>query len=213
MGIDDQGGIDGREREIKFELTDGEQAARLADKLPSATSRKRQVNHYYDYPDRRLREAGIMLRIRVEHPDGGAGRARLTMKQGARKDGAGLFDVAESEIELPLAEVESVLAGETTLVSLGTSILSRIADRFGDLAPLVKWGTLENLRSVHPIGDGLEIELDQATYPDGTVLHEVELESDRPEVARRRVIEILEAARVAYSPSQFSKSERLAAMG
>ena len=212
MGIADQGGRDGREQEIKLELSDGEQAARLTAMLPSATSRKRQVNHYYDYQDRRLRQADIMLRIRVEHSDGGAGHARLTMKQGARKDGAGLFDVAESETELPLDKVESVLAGENTLESLGGQILSRIEERFGDLARLVKWGTLENLRSVHPIGDGLEIELDRATYPDGTVLHEVELESDRPEVARRRVTEILEDAGVDYTPSQFSKWERLAAM-
>ncbi len=217
---------DGREREIKLELGSAEDRDRLLAVLPPPSEVKEQSNHYYDLPRGDLRAAGVMLRLRIEKTehagvggtadDAGVGsreRARITVKEGAKRDGAGLFDSAETEADVLVADARRVAQGDVTFESLGGEILTSLAARFGDLKSLACWGTLENRRSVHPLDAEFVLEVDRAVYPDGTVLNEVELESDDPKGAHARLTALLDSVPVSYRPSTASKSERLAAMG
>lgn len=205
----------GREREIKLELASDRERERLLGALPAPIEVKDQFNHYFDLPGGELRAAGVMLRLRIESSIGAEAsptkeRARITVKEGAKRDGAGLFDSAEREADLPLELARAVVAGETPFAEVPGSIVATLAARFGDLSTLAEWGTLTNRRSVHTVDEGFVVEVDQAVYPDGTVLDEVELESEDPEAARRWLLAFLAGIPVEARPSTASKSERLA---
>ena len=208
---DETAPVSGREQEIKLELASESARDALIAALPPARTVKEQFNHYYDFPDQRLRAAGVLLRLRRER-SGETERARITVKRGSVRDGAGLFDSAETEADVPLERAAAVIDGSEPFVSLGGPIIEELSRHFGDLAPLSRWGTLENRRSVHPLPglETLELEIDRASYPDGSILCEVECESTDPEATRRVVVALLEGIPVAFTPSTMSKSERLA---
>jgi len=200
-----------REREVKLELATAADHERFLAALPAPFETREQRNHYYDLPGGELRAAGVMLRLRIEGES-----ARLTVKEGARRDAEGLFDAAEREEIVDRRAAVAVAEGRAPLASLGGEIFDSLAARFGSLGALVRWGSLANRRSRHRLPDGLVVELDRAVYPDGSVLHEVELEiegdsADEPESARRRLVHRLEAAHATWRPSTASKAERLAA--
>ena len=201
----------GREQEIKLQLVDEAARDALIAALPPARTEKEQFNHYYDFPDQRLREAGVLLRLRRERA-GERERARITVKKGSVRDGAGLFDSAETEAEVPIEIARAVIEGSAPFLSIGGPILDELARHFGDLTPVTRWGTLENRRSVHPFPgrEGIELEIDRASYPDGSILCEVECESSDPTGTRNALVAILEAIPVEFTPSTMSKSERLA---
>jgi uncharacterized protein YjbK len=194
-----------REREVKLELATAADHARLAASLPPPREVRRQGNHYFDLEGGPLRAAGVLLRLRIE----GSG-ATLTVKEGARRDDAGIFDAAEREERVDPVLATRVLAGGIPLAAIGGELLRGLALRFG-AGEWLRWGSLETERSVHvlPAG-GLVLEVDRVAYPDGSVLHEVEAESDDPAAARERVIAILERAGVSWRPSAATKAERLA---
>lgn len=204
--------IDGRrEREVKLELATSADHERLLASLPPPFDVREQRNHYYDLPGGELAAAGVMLRLRIEGDS-----ARLTVKEDARRDAAGLFDAEEREERVDPAAARRVAEGRAPITSLGGALLAALAARFGAMGGLARWGSLANRRSCHRLGDGLVVEVDRAVYPDGSVLHEVELEIDgegsgEPESARRRLVACLDGARVAWRPSSASKAERLAA--
>lgn len=199
------GMTEGREREIKLEFSGEEDYRRFLDALPEPAEVKEQRNHYFDLPDRALRAAGVMLRLRIE-PKG----ARITVKEKAVRDGAGLFDVAETEETVDREAAEAVAGGNARFADLGGTIVESLSARFGDILELARWGTLTNRRSVHPLDSGFTLEVDRAVYPDGTVLHEVECESEDPNGARSEIERRLAAIGVVCRPSTASKAERLA---
>jgi len=203
-------GEERREREVKLELAGASDHERLLAALPPPFEVREQRNHYFDLPEGALRTAGVMLRLRIEGDS-----ARLTVKEGARRDAAGLFDSAEREEVVDRPAALAVAEGRAPFTSLGGELIASLAARFGSLGALARWGSLANRRSRHRLPDGLVVEVDRAVYPDGSVLHEVELEIEgeaagEPESSRRRLEIWLDAARAEWRPSTASKAERLA---
>ena len=166
------------EIEIKLEL-DAEGAARVI-ALGTIEGRHDQLNVYYD-DAWRLSGGGMTVRVRFMRGTPPVLTAKILQSwEGFRR--------TMEEIEIPLAhglgpsprsaprtmDVDRDLTGEirAALVGAGFHTLHRV-------------GWVRNLRTVVVLPGGDRVEVDRTRYPDGTVTHEVEIETDDRQASDR----------------------------
>ncbi len=189
------------ETEIKLRIRSAEDLARIARALPEPLSVRRQVNHYYDTPDREIqaRLAG-MFRVRREN-DVWLACAKL----GARLAADGTLQ--STEIEVPWLPPPDWQPTDTqTLWASDLKPIRKLRDELG-VADVVYLGAMKNERTVHAFGE-VWIELDRLTLPDGTPDYELELETDHPEVVRPELEALLRRVNVPVEPQTRTKFER-----
>lgn len=192
------------EIEIKLALLDADSWERARVALGEPTRIIEQTNHYYDTEDAALEAQRGMLRVRE-----GAGAPVATLKLGARlQDGV----LAAREVEAPLeaGDWEQVARGERGLESVEVSPVRVALAHLPPGAQLQLVGTMRNRRSVHELG-GLLVELDRTELPDGTVDHEVELETAEPEAARARLVAVLDGCEARWAEQPATKVQRFLA--
>lgn len=196
---------DHQEVEIKLALRDAAsyELARAALGAPSRVVE--QVNHYYETSDGGLRAIRGMLRVRE-----GEGAPIVTLKLRPRLQG-GLLEAREVEEVLDPAAWEDVAVGRRGLESLDALPVRVALDALPAGARLLRQGTMRNRRSVHPLSEGLEVELDRTELPDGTVDHEVEVETDTPADARPRIVALLDGCGAHWEDQPETKYQRFLA--
>ena len=191
----------GTEIEFKFKVADEEALDGFARALGMDRRQlgaKLQRNTFFDSRDRRLRERGLALRLRVED-----GQGTLTIKgKGVARSGDGaLHQRFEAEQPLAATELESLLAGSRSPLACFEASAdehvargrSMIEDALGG-ADLECLGSFENERTTLDeveldCGGRLErivFELDRTSFPHGRVDCEIEAEIG-PECDARRV--------------------------
>lgn len=186
------------EVELKWALQpDGYEALRerLVDLLGPAR-RLLQRNHFFDTDDRRLRRAGLNVRLREEDD-----RLLLTCKR--RRDpiaGAHRHDEWEAPIDPSLlpAPAEPL---DSAALPLPAPVREALAG-----ATLMELGSFANLRLEHRDGADL-LCLDRTEFVDG-IDHELEIETSDPAAAAERWRRRLGTWQIAYVPQPLSKFAR-----
>ncbi|MCA8962495.1 MAG: CYTH domain-containing protein [Planctomycetes bacterium] len=196
------------ESELKLTLRSEADYDALCRVLPDFLSEMEQLNTYWDHPDGRLREQGVMLRIRLEG-DG----ARITIKRSAQRDGAGFFRATEDEDDLPLAVAKRCADGVTRLAPSLSPLLVGLESEFGEVDRFEQWGRTDNRRRAYRLADDLVAEVDRTDFGPGGIHHEIELESEDPRRARALLDPFLARAGVQVDPSTVTKAERLQHLG
>jgi uncharacterized protein YjbK len=166
----------GREVELKFALPDDDAAAALeAQAGGSRRSCVRQTNHVFDTDDRRLREAGLTLRLREEE-----GAWTVTLKGPTKRLGAAR-DREELEAAVAPERAAAMLRGEASpldVLDASEALVGEAASR--SAGALVRLGTFHNRRvrvEADLPGHGpATLEIDRTELPGGRVDREVELE-------------------------------------
>lgn len=199
------------ERELKLALSEPE-AERLAAALGPPQAILHQRNHYLDTAQGALRRLGYGLRLREED-----GRRRLTLK-GPSPSAGGMTERLELEVTVTPAYADLLLAGERSLGELPLPVPDALAREAGAQRLLVL-GMIENERRVFGLRlrerppDGpveAEVELDRTHYPDGSVMHELEVEWPHPTAPfpEPTVRALLDRAGVTWRPQTKSKLAR-----
>lgn len=159
--------------------------------------RLQQCNRFYDSTDRRLRAAGLNLRLREEN-----GRLLLTCKRRVAQ-GSGLHH--HEEWESPLDPL--LLSDPPALATLPLPTAWRSA--LGD-APLELVGGFSNTRDEFRIGSDL-LCLDRSEFPGSRIDYELEIETMDPAVSGKRWAEVLQAWKIPWTPQPLTKFARLLA--
>ena len=183
----------GDEIELKYAVDDAAALCRVKTHLLERCrgvdrGAARQLNHFFDSADRRLRHAGVTLRLRDED-----GRFFLTAKgptaKEPRRKVAALAARAETEGEISTEQAALLRADPArvlpTIARLGPGgeALARAAKRALGEARLLHVGGFENRRErvdfsilVENQDLTLTAELDTSRFPRGVQAHEVEIE-------------------------------------
>lgn len=163
------------ERELKLKLPDRVAYDRLAEALGLEVRREHQVNCFLDTVNRDVQRSGkSVLRVREQE-----GQSIVTFKLG-RSQREGYFQAEEIESEVS-AELAALLRrGELPVEALELAPFRRLVEVFGAQERLVPQGSMRNLRRVFPLIEQDEVELDETTFPDGSVDFEVEVETSQP---------------------------------
>lgn len=193
------------ERELKYRLRGEEDWRSLQAGLGPPLRAVTQVNHYLEAPDGRLGRASALLRVRLE----GDGDRVLTFKKGERVQ-AGYFEAVEVDAQVSLSEQEALWGGSLEDALWSLSPLRAFEEDLGR-APLSLLGTIENLRLSFPLPSGGLLELDRTRFPDGSVDHEVEIETCEPELARGWFEALAGRLGIAAEPQLETKFERFLA--
>src|SRR5262249_24104274 len=128
-----------------------------------------QLNYYFDTEDLKLARSRAMLRIRS------AGDCVLTLKCGP-EGRPGYFDSLELEAEIRQGALAAPLRKPGWILDLLLPPIEELKRRFGRLEVSLL-GTLQNERVRRTI-DGLVLEVDRITFPDGSEIFELEIETD-----------------------------------
>ncbi|MGE3166074.1 MAG: CYTH domain-containing protein [Planctomycetota bacterium] len=192
----------GLEVELKLQLVSSEDYVTLCARLPSFLGEQVQRNVYFDVPGGRLRQARVLLRLRVEGP-----RAWLTVKYAPTIEDDGLFAVPEDEEPLSTEVAARVLAGEVPLDDVDSIVLERLRAAVGNTTGLRPWGRLENVRRRYRLSPEWVVEVDRTEFPGGLVEWEVELEGADPRGGATLLSPYLEGVR--WLPQRKPKSQRL----
>jgi uncharacterized protein YjbK len=192
------------EQELKLALVDAADLPRLLRALPPARDTVRQENHYLVDPDGATRDAGVMVRLRIE-TGREASQAVLTLKRRLRSEG-GVFLSWEEEGPVPLDQARAVASGERAAMTLAHENIRWLSRELG-VEALGLQGTLLNIRHVVDL-EGFCLEVDETHFPDGSVDAEVEVETDVPEVARTLVMGVAEVAGIALVDQPTGKYSR-----
>lgn len=183
------------EIELKYRLANEEEMTRLEAVLGDPMERLNQTNRYW-LP---AAPPGVALRIREV---GGASEATVKRAGPAPEDG--LF-VHEEETELlDAGAVVAVLTGERPIQDLP------LVARTGLQGPFRYVGLLLTRRNVYRI-DGLPVETDRVTFPDGTKEYEVEVEAMDAGALRGVLLALAARAGVSLRPSTDTKLGRFLA--
>ncbi|MBM4396051.1 MAG: CYTH domain-containing protein [Deltaproteobacteria bacterium] len=190
------------ETEVKLTVPDAAAFERVLAAAGPPASVTDQLNVYLDTVDRRVVASGMSLRLRIAR----GGQATWTRKRRRGKE-RGAF-VAE-EAEAP-ADREAAVAWSRAGSGFALPDLPELSDvvRAVSGAPLtvVTWSLTR--RTACGIAPGLEVELDETRYPDGTTDWEIEAEHHDPEAALAAVEALCAAAGVRAEPSKTSKQAR-----
>ena len=192
------------EQELKLGLVHPEDLPRLLDTLPEPHAQILQENHYLSDPEGRTREAGIMVRLRVETVEGSS-RALLTLKRRLKAQG-GVVLSWEKEEDFPLEPARRVAAGLMDAMEVQQAGVAWLAKALG-VTSLRHEGTLKNHRTVI-LAEGFTLEVDESHFPDGSVDAEVEVETEDPEGARSLVRALAAGAKVALFEQERGKYTR-----
>lgn len=186
-----------REIEFKLRVRDERSFEVIAEKIGSNLGPTvRQINYFFDTPDKDLDGAWYTLRLRDE---GGCFKLTAKRPRGKASHGA-LRDRDEVEVELETSLAKKILAGRempfTALKGLSepsgfiNAIESLIAGKSQELV-----GSFQNERStMGPVkvdvgGESIELifEMDRATFPGPQIHHEIEVEvcEDEKELAEK----------------------------
>lgn len=200
------------ETELKLLLPGARALERLLDALGPELDAQHQVNVYFDGDDGddgAWSAAGWAVRLRRENDT-----LKLTVKTTGEARGD-FVERGEWETRLDPSREDALQDG-------GESLLRAVDELLGDqdLPPRLREaglrpiGTMRNLRrrASLPGSDGLVVECDETTYPNGDVRHEAELEVDDADAADRAVARlraIFDELELPWQPSAVSKRERL----
>jgi uncharacterized protein YjbK len=209
------GAKDGNETELKLLLPDAAAAEMLAERLAPMLALQDQVNCYFDTPDDAFRRAGWSVRVREQNGT----ELILTVK--GRETGTDSF-MSHPEHEQVVSHDlwPGLRAGS---LSVATVVADLLAAKGADLPAgldcrqLRPLGTTETTRRVYLLpgaGPALHVELDRTHYPDGQVVHEVELEvpsSESSEQAMQRLRVVFEALGLPWQVNKFTKHSRFRA--
>ena len=193
-----------RELELKYHLAGKKDYQRLLEDCspaPGSVS-ARQENYYFDSPGYEIAKQGGMLRLRFD------GELKLCFKLGGEKPGhPGYFDALEVEEHLEPEFLQKALEAPQELACLKVHPIKVLWRHFKPLV-LVQIGDLTTHRRYRMIDDFL-LELDEVTYPDGGVTHEVEIETPFPEKARQVLLSRFNKLGIDASPQRKSKLQGL----
>ena len=192
----------GRERELKYRIGSREDFLSLRD-APDWGERGAvlaQLNYYFDTADLTLARSRAMLRIRT------AGDCVLTLKCGVEAR-PGYFDSLELEAEISEGSIAALLQKPATLLDLLLPPIEELKRRFGRLEVSLL-GRLHNERVRRTI-DGLVLEVDRVTFPDGSELFELEIETDEILRAEAWVDSRLISHGLRLAPQRLTKLEEL----
>ena len=193
---------DGKERELKLALADGDAYRKLCGFLKRTESEEEQSNYYFDFQGQ-LRALGYLLRLRLE------GEVAMLTLKGKATHQRGIFVADELEFQVSVDQALEVIAGQSPLDRLGTPVVATLTDLLGSGFQAHCWGVLENLRRRYRVGDDLLLEVDKTSFPDGSRRYEVEVESSDPESLRQQVESLLAEAGVHWREQELTKSEEL----
>lgn len=203
-----------QEIELKRRLIGADAAERLLQVLGPVASDVEQVNHVFDTPDQRLRQARYSFRLREQ----GASFI-LTAKGPTRDVSASVGSRTEAEAEIDEGVARRLLAGEGD--ALGELRRRATAAAFEAL-----WEGIERARSGRPLEEvglfhnrrrtvrvavtpalSVNVEVDATRFPNGKVEEEVEIEIAGPELASEVEAWLEERAAAAGVETQPSTSK------
>lgn len=198
------------ELELKLALVDPALLPRLLEALPRPDRVVEQRNRYFVDPEGVTERERLTIRVREERSGGAIepDRVVLTVK-GRSRVFEGYFEAEEREEELPLAAWTRVRDGRASLLDLTSPLVVWLARDRG-LRDLEEHASMVNVRHVIPV-EGFVLEVDETTWPDGSIDAEVEVETDRPAAARELVLRLAGAAGVRLVPQTRGKYSRLRA--
>ena len=188
------------EVEIKLALTRAEHA-RLKGLWGPPVRAVEQESFFFDTPDGLLRRKRLALRLRRED-----GHCFLTLKAGGKRTGA-TYVRPETECELSTEEARAFRQGRPDWTAEPLAELERA---LGKRVRLEMLGLHRNERLFFG-ARGLEVALDETSFPDGSRAYEVEceIEPDAAREAEALLREELARAGVEYKPSECGKYARL----
>jgi len=189
-----------REIEIKLRLEGRAQYDKLCREMGAPADAWEQINHYFRSEDGRIPGEEGVIRVRLER-----GKAVLTVKLGALKDGLASAQEYEEAWRGPLEEMPPA---STAMWDAGHAGLLALERRFGKRFPLVWVGKMINRRRLYSTDEGLCMEVDASRYPDGEEDYEVEVETDDPERDRHLLEGLLDRLDVLYVPQPATKYQR-----
>ena len=193
-----------RELELKYRIDSEADYLSIVDGCPATPGREDSClrNYYFDTKAYLLSKSQGMLRLRQ-------GRTTvLCFKKGGEREGApGFFDVIEVEGEVRKELVEEALARPDALFREPHPATHSVLKHYGEIE-LVSIGYLDTRRRYRQY-DGHLLECDEVTYPDGSRSFEVEVETRRPENARKALLRIFDELNIAASPQRHSKLQGL----
>lgn len=189
-----------RETEIKLRLEGRAQYEKLCRRLGAPSDAWEQINHYFQSEDGRIPGEEGVIRIRLEK-----GKAVFTVKLGVLK--GGLASAREYE-EAWRGPVEEVPPPSCAMWDAGHSGLQALEAKFGLRFPLVWVGKMVNRRRLYRTAEGLRMEVDASTYPDGEEDYEVEVETDDPERDRVLLEALLNDLGIRFVPQPATKYQR-----
>jgi hypothetical protein len=198
------------ERELKLALDDPSLLPRLLEALPRPERVVEQRNRYFADPDGVTRREKLLVRVREERPAGALEPSRVVLAVKRRtKVFEGFFESEEREEDVPLAVWSRVRSGEANLMDLTSPLVSWLGRTYR-LRSLDEHASMVNVRHVVRLAPFV-LEVDETTFPDGSVDAEVEVETRDPEGARAVVLEVAASAGVSLVPQTKGKYARLRA--
>jgi uncharacterized protein YjbK len=208
------------EVELKLLLAGVQEAERLLASLPRPTRLEIQHNEYFDSPSGHWSRAGVALRLR--HLDD---HAVLTLKaEGDPGVGdSGIAQRPESEEEIDLELVRELRADSASLHERARSLAALAGIEVPDVPSTEELRVVGSMRTRRRVCELPEefrtarhLEVDETTYPDGSVVWEVEMEASADtfepeefELDIGRLRRHFQRIDLPWRPSSLSKRARL----
>ena len=188
------------ETEIKLSLTRGEHARLKAAWGPAADVLE-QESFFFDTAEGLLRKKRLALRFRRE-----GARCFLTLKGAGKREGA-TYSRPECETEISLEQGRALRDGRPDWKA---GPLAELERALGKRTALTVVGRIFNAREVFRVR-GMEVLLDETSFPDGSRSCELECETEPASAPRAEQIlrEELARAGVGWKPSPMGKYARL----
>ena len=163
------------EMEIKLDLVNERNFARLLEYLPEPRIIKHQTNYFFDTDDWALSRSGWALRLRTTE-----NTATVTVKGRAVKDDDQLTVRPEIEISIPLEQAEEFLKEGLTPGRLPMGIIAPLKSLGPDgrLSMKLQFATDRHVIDFADNDIRFSIDLDRIMYSDGTADYELEAELD-----------------------------------
>ena len=165
-----------------------------------------QWNIFFDTPTLQIRKGRSNLRIRRILSDKNPERWFVTCKQGGTmKNGVAMKPEYETEISRELAK---------DLLTQPSDFFSKLPSKIQNPLSFAKdgdfhvIGDFRTIRRVIPF-EGFKIEADESFLPDSSKFYEIEVESDKPEIAKSKIEQKLHEIGAGYKNSVISKMGRL----
>ena len=181
------------EIELKYQLLSDSEARRLEVLLGEPVERLFLATRYW-LP---TSPPGAAVRLREV---GGATEASVKRSGGVPVDGLFIHD--EQAERLDAGRAVGFISGEIPIDELS------LVARGGLKGPFRYVGLILTRRHVYHV-DGLSIEVDKVTFPDGTEDFELEVESPDAAAFRSKLLDLADQAGVALRPSEKTKLGRL----